>query len=343
MSDCNHLRVFNEFAKTTDLNIAVLTGTILEIFPHVRNSSLRKIFKGLSLLICHINIGKEINKSRDKDVIIVHGFSTEFLWCTYLYSLFRTRSVFFLTHHNIQQAYNNKILKILFKVYCFLGYRFILNETCSVLEEFEFNCSEINRHISMLHPVLEYNNSVFSTHHDDNSIKKVGIIGKFGKGKKILENLNRLLALQDSMNFSLIIGTDNLNYFGDIDLGKAKLISTSRREDYLSALALCDVVVLGYERSQYFFRCSGVAADAISCKTYVVCPDFPLLNSQTNHPSKVGVLYDSDSSLEYMLQEALQLVSSDNNSAFEKHHYERSIKNVTDKLAQDIEILFKSM
>ena len=336
MSDCNHLRVFNEFSKSSVFDTVVLTGCVPKLLPHLNNSLLRRLLKVVELIICHIGIGRKIKENKKKEIVIVHGFSTEFLFFLYIFSHFKTTGVYFLTHHNIQQAFQNRLIKFLFKMYCRIGYKFILNETCLALKEFGFNDKEVCKHISMLHPVvgIDSHSSFVS---EVSRRKRIGLVGKVSKGKQFSETLNLLLRFQKSLDFSLIIGTDNFSHFDGVDLGEAKLINTSHRGDYLSVLASCDVIVLGYERSKYFYRCSGVAADAISAKTFVVCPDFPLMSNQVNYPTQVGVLYKNDSDLEVAIRHALELASNPNNALFKAHYLERSIEKTASTLLKDVQ------
>jgi hypothetical protein len=101
-------------------------------------------------------------------------------------------------------------------------------------------------------------------------------------------------------------------------------MDTASHAQYLAAIAHCDVIVLNYDESQYRYRCSGVAADAIGCRTYVVAPDYPMIRHQVMHPSPAGVLYEDESALESALTEALALPATVTNSAFEQHYADRS-------------------
>ncbi len=98
----------------------------------------------------------------------------------------------------------------------------------------------------------------------------------------------------------------------------------------------CDIIILNYEKSKYFYRCSGVAADAIGTKTFVLCPNFPLMNNQINYPTQVGISYENESDLETAIQQSLELVSNDFIS-FEEHYIERSIGNISSDLARHLE------
>jgi hypothetical protein len=335
MSDCNQLTIFNKAAELSNYDIFVITGNEPKLFPYFKNLLLRKILKIIELIICHIELGQKILKNKNKDAILVHGFSTEFLIFTYASSLFWTKNVYCLTHHNIQQAFQNPIVRMMFKIYHSLRYNFIVNETSSVLKNLGFGKEESERHISLLHPVLKVNfHSIFDS---ERGKKKIGIVGKVRQGKQFARTLDLLVKLQKKLDFLLIIGTDDFSSFNQINLDGAKLVNTSSKDDYFAVLASCDIVVLNYERSRYFYRCSGVAADAIGTRTYVVCPNFPFMNYQLNYPSQVGTLYENEADLEIAIRQALELLPASENTAFEDHYVERSIENLALVLVKDIE------
>jgi hypothetical protein len=127
------------------------------------------------------------------------------------------------------------------------------------------------------------------------------------------ETLQLLLKIQKSIDFILIIGTDDLSPFTEleIDNNRIKLVNTSKKDDYHTTLTECDIIILNYEKSKYFYRCSGVAADAIGTKTFVLCPNFPLMNNQINYPTQVGISYENESDLETAIQQSLELVRND--------------------------------
>jgi len=326
----------NEAAKLSNYDIVIITGNEPKLFPSLNNVYIRKILKIPALIISHIDSGQKIRKNRHRDAIIVSGFSTEFLIFTYIFSLLWTKSVYLVNHHNIQQAYRNTLMRAILKMYHYLNYKFIVNETSSILKDVGYSEQEINQHISLLHPLSQLDSSnLFNT--EEFRQKKIGLVGQFRPEKNFSKTLDSLLKLQKSLDFLLIIGTDDFSSFSEINLNGAKLLNTSNEEDYLAILASCDIIVLNYEKFKYFYRCSGVAADAISAKTYVVCPNFPLMSSQVNYPTQVGVLYDNESELEMALKQALELVTGSNKEAFESHYVERSAEKMASTLDQAIQ------
>jgi hypothetical protein len=345
MTDCNQFTIFNRAAEISKYDIFIITGNESNLFPQLKNSLFRKVLKIPQLIICHAELGREILKNRARDVIIIHGFSTEFLFFTYIYSLFWTKNVYILTHHNVQQAFQSSIIRSILKVYHLLGYKFIVNETSSMLINVGFSEQESSQHISLLHPavgidismLLNSSEEIGQINSSEVNKKKIGIVGKMRQGKQFNKTLDVLLKLQTKLDFLLIIGTDDFSSFNSINSDNVKLINTSTRNNYFSVLALCDIVVLNYGESEYLYRCSGVAADAIGARTYVVCPNFPMMSNQLNYPDRVGILYNNESDLEMAIVQALQLAPAAENAAFESHYRERSIENLALVLDRDIQ------
>ncbi|MEA5624975.1 hypothetical protein [Nostoc sp. UHCC 0251] len=328
-----------ESAKLSKNNICIITGNAPNLFPKINNVLLRTFFKVITLVINHIDLGRKINKAKDKDAVIVYSFSTEFLFFSFLVS-FWTKNVYLVNNHNIQQAYENPFMNLMLKIYHYLGYKFIILETSSVLMDLGYEKQDLKRHISLPHSVVSSVNIAnksdwFNT--EEIGKKKVGIIGESRRGKNFSNTLDLILKIAKKLDILLIIGTDNFSCFEDMDLQGIKLIDTSTNDAYMAALSACDVVVLNYEKSKYFYRCSGVAADAIGVQTYVVCPDFPFMSSQVNYPAKVGVVYQDETDLEIALQQALALNIHSDNSTFESHYIERSLAKTASILDQAIQ------
>lgn len=328
----NLYTVLNEAAQLSSHNILVIGVIELNLVRYSKNKLVQKLLKAFGLIIRHVQLGIKILRNRDKDLLLISSFSTEFLFVSYFVSLLHTKNVYLLVHHNIQQASQNSLMNFLMKIYHHLGYKFVVNEMTDVLKHLGFNDQEIAKHLSLPHPVKQINllydkllDLPFNSLNTDSiNLPKVGVIGSIRKGKRFSETLNLILNLNKKLKFSLIIGVDNFSDMNNIDLNGATLIDTSNYEKYLATIEYCDIIVLNYEKSQYFFRCSGVAADAIGAKTYVICPNYPLMSHQVRYPTEVGVLYDDESELKEALEKALVLLSSSKIQAFENHCTERS-------------------
>ncbi len=328
-----------ESAKFSKNDICIITGNSPSLFPKIKNGLLQKVFKVITLVINHIDLGRKINQAKDKDAVIVYSFSTEFLFFSFLVS-FWTKNVYLVNNHNIQQAKENPFMNLMLKIYHYLKYKFIVLENSDILMDLGYKKQELERHISLPHSVVDSGkiaNKSDLFDDQEKSKKKVGIIGESRKGKNFSNTLNLMLKIAKNSDILLIIGTNDFSCFDSMDLQGIKLIDTSTNDAYMAALSACDIVVLNYEKSKYFYRCSGVAADAIGLQTYVVCPDFPFMSSQVSYPAKVGVVYEDETDLELALQQALALTFNSDNSAFESHYMERSLAKTAAILDQAIE------
>ncbi|UIE37500.1 hypothetical protein [Leptodesmis sichuanensis] len=346
MTDCVYFTLLNRVAELSKYDISVITGNEPKLFPSLKDARLRKILKIFQLIICHIELGQKVLKNKHRDAVLIHGFSTEFLIFTYAFSLFWTKNVYVLEHHNVQQAFYNPILRLMFKIYHLFGYRYLVNEgSLSPLKNLGFSEQEIDQHISFRFPVERIDPSslfisdaaIIQLNSNKIKKKKVGLVGRVRQEKKSGRTLNLLLKLQKKLDFLLIIGTNDFSSFSQINLDEAELVNTSSKDNYFAVLTSCDIIVLNYEESKYFYRTSGVAADAIGTRTYVVCPNFPMMSHQLNYPTQVGILYDDESDLEMAIKQALELVPPLENTAFESHYVERSIENIALALTKDIE------
>jgi hypothetical protein len=323
--------LLNQAINLTKKDILIVGSSETLSFP-VHNKVFKKIIKYINLILAHIKMGQNIRKNKHRDGLIVYGFSTEFWLLAWVSSLFWTKNVYLQNHHNIQQACVNPGMKFLLKVYTWLGYRYIVNETASILKNIGYSEQQISQYISLPFPVIpEATKKILEL---EETPKKVGIVGQIRKGKQIEETLNLLINLQDKLNYTLVVGTNNLSFSEEINLEKVKLFNTDNREDYLAVLAACDVIVLNYEQEKYYYRCSGVAADAIGVHTYVICPDYPLMQSQILSPSPVGLVYHHETELESILQQVLELPAAKENPAFAEHYANRSITKIAEFLDQ---------
>jgi hypothetical protein len=280
----------------------------------------RHCLKVLSLGLKHMRVGTQIAIGKAQDAVILPDFSTEFLWLTYLFSGFQTRNVYVLVHHNVQQALHNPLIRGMLKVYSGLGYKFILNETLAPLRDLGYHKPEERGHAVLLHPVQA--ESIAATQPE--AIPKVGIVGSVRKGKRFAETLALLQQLQTQLDFTLVLGIDAPEQFQHLANDRLCVMDTASHAQYLAVIAHCDVIILNYDESQYRYRCSGVAADAIGCRTYVVAPDYPMIRHQVMSPSPVGVLYQDESALESALTQALALPTTATNPAFDQHYADRS-------------------
>ncbi|HLP88729.1 MAG TPA: hypothetical protein VK184_09100 [Nostocaceae cyanobacterium] len=327
----NLLILLNKTAELAKKDIVIITGNETQLFPNIKNQLIRKILKLWGLIISHIDMGRKIRQNQHRDAQIVYGFSTEVWLFAWVASLFWTKNVYLQNHHNIQQACTNPVMRWLIKLYDLLNYKYVINETKSALQGLGYSEEQMSKHISLLTPILpETAENLFK----DQEIKKIGVVGQIRKGKQIEKTIKLLIDLQHQLDFLLVVGTDDFTALEGMNLEKVKLVNTASREDYMAVLASCDVIVLNYEQGKYYYRCSGVAMDAISVRTYVICPNYPLMNHQILYPSPTGLLYNEQTDLANVLKQALELPPAKENPAFEQYYQDRSLSQIAEFLDQ---------
>lgn len=324
----------NEAIHSLPYDVIFLADGVYDLTKYSSNKQIKKLLNALALVIHFAKVGIIIFQKRNLKAIVLYGFSTEFLWITYLCSIFNSRNVYLIVHHNIQQASQHKLMRWLMKLYYKLGYNFIVHETLLPLKDIGFCDKELSRYCALLHPI----NPVISQPNQNSSIDmllssddriKIGVVGNIRKGKSFHQTVKILSALKEELNFSLIIGTNDVSQFSYED---AIIIDTSTYDNYILTLLLCDIIVLNYEESEYFFRCSGVAADAIGAKCYIVCSDFPLMSYQISYPKQIGTTYKDTLDIKIALKATIALGKPSENKLFEDHYIERSTEKIASVL-----------
>jgi hypothetical protein len=332
-------RALTEAASRSKYHIQLIEGRGLGRSKTLRHPFLQQLGKAIEVITSHINMGQQIRQARSQDALILQGFCTEFMVLTYLLSGGHTENVYLLVHHNIQQATQNIWARRGMHWLHRLGYKFIVNESAQALAAIGFDPTAIVQHVSLPHPVVEIAVApvAFPDHPRESRRQKIGVIGQIRAGKQAIQTIQQLLPLQASLGFQLVIGTDDFSALAAIDCTGAELINTTTHHEYLSALATCDLVVLNYEASRYFYRCSDVVADAIGTKTFVICPDFPLIHEQVMEPEPIGVLYQHAGEFELAIKDALMLARLSDRQCFETHFLARSAVGMVPILETAIE------
>lgn len=110
----------------------------------------------------------------------------------------------------------------------------------------------------------------------------VGVAGYYRPEKgmdDLIELLKKINGCRDSRlpEFGILLGVPNPAAASHL---KVETVCTATPAEYQDMLARCDVLVLNGERESYFYRASGPIADAATCGTAVVAPDFPIIGKQ---------------------------------------------------------------
>jgi glycosyltransferase involved in cell wall biosynthesis len=199
--------------------------------------------------------------------------------------------LFFIVNHNLQWALRGSIAeRVAFKQLGRMGCRFVF---------FELVPKEALRSLGMdplqglilPHPVSDSPQVRVRS----GGLRRVGVVGEYRPEKGVDELLQHLLGLPNSP--AICVGTPDVEGFRRRSpFGKhpgIELRSTATTEEYFSAIADCDAVVLNHPERAYQYRASGLIADAAATRVPVIVRRQPVLEVQTTFPVSVGECFDS--------------------------------------------------
>ena len=320
-------KAFFSAAKKADCKIVCISGLQPTFDVFMSPPFLRRYFL---IIAKHISKGLQILKSSDVDIKIVTEYNTSFLLIVFLFSCFRSKNVYFLVHHNFQQSIRNRISWLFHFLALKIDYKFILFETHSVLEKLNFDHLQ-SKFVLVDQPVPSPNSIRMK---DCSGVPIVGIVGTYRSEKRYEIILSRLLEIKNTSkyDFKLLLGTNEFSAFNNKQFESVRKINTVNEKDYFLALSMCDILVVYHEKERYFYRTSGVIADAIGSGTFIICPDYPLFRRQITYPKKVGEIFKTLDELSIILEKVITkgkyLCSGD----FELHRTIRSVKRLTEVL-----------
>jgi len=293
----------------------------------VSNWTLHRTLKALARIVEHIRMAQYISQlDHGHDAVLYTMFLNIPAFFTFLFSGFRSKNVYLLAHF-VQQCRENRFYVWLFKFYIFLGYKFFVFEDASLLAREGLTEKEMRSFFSIPHPAQDKTSLIAKV--KSTKGKKVGLIGYTHPGKQSKQTLELLIRLQNEMSYDLILGTNDISAFKEIQFDdKTIFINTSSSKDYFAALAVCDVLVINYDKCRSYLRSSGVIADAIGTRTYCICPNYPILRQQLVWPTTVGKVFDTIDDLPRVLQEVLNWEDAKTNSAFDLHYQQRSAQTL---------------
>lgn len=291
--------------------------------------SIRKVLSVLEFTLEHASLGARIRRGlKSHDAVIVSGFMTQFLPLVWLVSLGTTRNVLLLVHHNLQEAFHRPVLRSILALGAHLGYRFLVMETAEGAERLELAAAHDGNFLVIPHPLGPPPADL--TPSAGNACPIVGLIGQIRPEKNQGQLLERLIEIRrrHGETFDILVGASELDSLPEEHLSAVRTVDTSKTEDYFSTLAACDVVVIHGQRHRYFYRASGILADAIRSSTLVVGPDYPVFRSQIMWPVSVGEVYSEESDLERALMAALARARPPDSEPFRRHQEARAASAV---------------
>jgi glycosyltransferase involved in cell wall biosynthesis len=262
-------------------------------------------WKALRLLLHHSMLVVLGIRYRDHDLILVQSFNTLYL-AAFAPLLWPFRHKMLLTmHHNLQFAHRRRHEKLILKGLFAAGFRFAVQEARDGVAELGIHASD--RQILVLRPPVHDTRPV--SIRDCSGRATVGIIGELRSEKRTHDLIALLVEArrQGRLAAELVLGCSDPRQLASWSGAGIKLVDTAAYEDYLAALASCDVIALNYEASSYYYRHSGVISDAAGVGTAVVCPDYPTLRRQVSEPVPVGYVFRTPEELVPAIRRALEL------------------------------------
>lgn len=244
------------------------------------------------------------------DLIVVKGFRTKMLALAMLGLWPFRRKLLFIIHHNLQWAHvrpHERILKLLFR----MGLQFGLLEGEDGVAELGVKPNE--RRLVVLPLPVQLSHSLPRAHRQPVKPTEIGVIGRDLREKNT-DDLLRLLVSWRSrgqLRGRIILASDNVKLLQDWESEHVLTINTSKYEDYIEALARCDVAIVNYARDYYYYRSSGIINDAASLGTAVVCPNFPVFRRQLTEPVRVGALFDTTAGILPAINLALEIARTE--------------------------------
>ena len=285
--------------------------TILRVPMHFNPGSvmarrpLALIGKLFVFMAAHLRLARELWRLRDQDLVIVREFLTSLLVLVWPLLWPLRGRVHFLVNHNLQEAgrrgFERRCLRLLGRCGC----RFAGLELADGFAELGLPTTP-ERLLVLPHPL-----KVSGPSRPDPTVRRpvVGVVGEMRGEKNATSLLEHLAALRADgrLDVDLLLGCPDPTAAGRWRAEGFRIVDTTRLENYLGALDACDVVALNYERERYFWRASGVAADALARRAVVVCPDFPMMRHQLTWPRAVGATFGRLDDLAPALDRALAL------------------------------------
>jgi glycosyltransferase involved in cell wall biosynthesis len=268
------------------------------------SATIRQLQKGVRYFMAHLRLVRDLWRLRQHDLIIVREFLTSLLVIVWPLIWPLRRRVYFLINHNLQEAHRQPLERTVIRGLFGAGARFACFETTAGFDELSITPTP-DRFLILPHPLR----AVVPPRRKSNAEQPViGVIGVIREEKGVGDVVERLLTLREQgrVPSRFVFGSPAESVPSEWK-GSVEFVNTVETEGYAAALDRCDVIVLNYQRDRYYYRPSGVAADAISRRVSVVCPDFPLMSSQVTLPTPVGVPFRDLNDLERAIREALRL------------------------------------
>jgi glycosyltransferase involved in cell wall biosynthesis len=294
-----------EAVRRTEARVALLPVP-MHWPPHRRfwPQALDPVARAFSFLLAHVRMAGRLWALRHHDLVIVREFLTPLVPLVWPLIWPLRRRVVLLLNHNIQEAEQRRPERLILRTLSRTGCRFACLETdegCRAL-----GLPAAGPDLLVLPHPLEVG---VPPRPPRTGRPVVGVVGEMRGEKNVADLLDTLLEARDrgELDANILLGCPDPDAAATWRERGAEVVSTAALADYLAAFDRADVVALNYRRERYRWRASGVAADALSRRVPVVCPDFPVMRHQLGSPVAVGAVFDSEKNLVPAIHRALAL------------------------------------
>jgi len=325
------LRPLLEAARRTRANIAVLPVPMVWRSRSWLPGNFDLLVRTPVYALAHLRLVADLWRLRRRRVL-VREFLSPFLLLVWPLVWPLRRRCYFLSHHNLQAAFRGGLENFCLRLLLRTGFRMALLETSAGIEALGVEVPPAHLlvlpHPSDIAPAKGPQASAVSALEP-----VVGVVGAIRREKgseALLEELLRLRA-NGRLSARLLLGCPEPEVRARWHARGFEVVDTTRRDDYEAALERCHAVVLNYRRDRYYYRASGVAADALNHRTVVVSPNFPVMRSQLTYPVKVGCLYRNLDGLESAIEQALA-IRPEFEEALERYEAERGVEATAARL-----------
>ncbi|MDA0256498.1 MAG: hypothetical protein O3C25_01970 [Chloroflexi bacterium] len=265
--------------------------------------------EALAYLLAHLRLVTRLWRSRSADLLLVREFLTVPLLLVWpLIWPIRARVVALVTF-NVQEAHRRPLERAALRLLVRGGCRLACLESSAGFAELGLPAGDGR---PLVLPVPVDATIVVEPARDPVAEPVIGVVGtaRAEKGfEELIATLERLRG-EGQLRASVLLGCPDPEVRERWSARGLAVADTTSRVDYLATLDRCDVVVLNFVRDRYFYRTSGVAADALARGAVVVSPDYPVLRHQLTSPVRVGTFYADITGLPDAIDEALALRSS---------------------------------
>ena len=271
-----------------------------------------------------------VYKNWKSDFIFVREFNTVIFFVNALFLLPFRRKIILNVNHNFQRACTSVIHKTIIIFLDRLGFRFFCFEDSSL-------CFTLRHKVIEIPFLVESRPNSLS----ENKPITIGVVGAVRAEK----NIDILLCKLDEVKIKFpdvvfLLGSDDIKLNFVYEKKGWTVLDTTDYVTYISAIEQSDLLVFNYDKRAYYYRHSGVITDAILNGKVVVVPQYPYFVKQITNPVKVGVSFSSIDNISLAINDALQLLDSNNKSRqYELYCYHRSLNSIVSSLDEQLSSL----